>query len=112
VEKYAGRSSAGRATTILPWAGRRKKNKFRDFYGETLRLYGLSFPETPPADTWPYAGERFQPNATARIDLNRYFVFRKPAWWPDHALVKLIMRPRLPVPGHPEKRPLPPRFTG
>ena len=59
--------------------GDEEREKFRDWYAETLDSYRRFFVTEPPADIWPNAVVRFGEDILyQRVNRARYWVVRKP----------------------------------
>lgn len=64
--------------------GREEDDKFLDWYGRTKLFYEDEFGEKPPADVWPAAEVRFDPQQRfRRLDASAYWIIAKPGrrWW-------------------------------
>ncbi|MGI9241573.1 MAG: TIGR04222 domain-containing membrane protein [Verrucomicrobiales bacterium] len=62
--------------------GGTEQGKFIDWYAKTLESYREHFGEEAPVDIWPAAAQRFgQDIRFLRVNTERNWVFRKPAWW-------------------------------
>lgn len=59
--------------------GKQEADKFYELYEQTLQSYEQHFGELPPADIWPEAAIRFDPQARfIRLDKSKVWTLRKP----------------------------------
>lgn len=54
-------------------------DKFEDWYARTKQWYRKKFEQEPPTNLWPPAERRFGELRFQRVNLHRYWVFRR--WW-------------------------------
>ncbi|MEM9017343.1 MAG: hypothetical protein AAGC68_10035 [Verrucomicrobiota bacterium] len=57
--------------------GCREANKFREWYGRTLRQYEKAFGERPPREYWPSVEDRFADRNWVRVDRATHVVLPK-----------------------------------
>lgn len=57
--------------------GASERQKFTNWYLQTLLLYQEAFEATPPSDIWPDEKERFANVNFQRIDTNSFYLIRK-----------------------------------
>lgn len=58
--------------------GSAQRDQFTDWYNETLQRYRDTFQREPPADLWPPATVRFRAANFQRVDLQKYWIIKKP----------------------------------
>lgn len=58
--------------------GQNENLKFTDWYLKTIELYKSSFGEAPPDDIWPAKEKRFKSVNFQRVNIDNYWVIKKP----------------------------------
>ena len=59
--------------------GSNESLKYKNLYSETLKFYKATFDQDPPSDIWPDPLIRFEDSRFQRVDLNKYWIIKKPS---------------------------------
>lgn len=60
--------------------GSRENHKYEDWYTRTKAFYQTTFDREPPEDIWPSSEIRFGEVNFSRVNLDQYWLIRKPQW--------------------------------